>query len=147
MGLVSKTAKVKWHPIIKKYYESLGYIFTKMGDEFEVKVEDLTGESHVKVDCLCDNCKKPLIWTYQAYNKYVKEDGKTYCNDCAKKLYGGENNRKNKLKNGKSFYDWCIKNNRQDILDRWDEELNGCNPKDISYSTNKKMWFKCKIHP
>ena len=55
MGLVSKTAKVKWNASNKKYYESLGYIYTKMGDEFEVRIEDLTKGSHVKVDCLCDN--------------------------------------------------------------------------------------------
>ena len=23
-----------------------------------------------------------------------------------------------------SFYDWCIENNRQDLLDRWDYDLN-----------------------
>ena len=146
MGLVSKTAKVKWHPRAKKHYESLGYIFTKYGDEFEVKIEDLTKGSQVKVDCLCDNCGYDLMPTYNNYNKYVKEDGKIYCNEGAKKLYGGENIRKAKLKDGKSFYDWCVKNNRQDILDRWDYK-NGCSPKDVSYSTNKKMWFKCDRHP
>ena len=146
MGLVSKTAKVKWSPSNKKHYKSLGYIFTKMRDEFEVRVEDLPKNSTTKVECSCDNCNKSLIWNYQDYNKYVKEDGKTYCQKCANKLYGGENMRKTKLKNGKSFYDWCIENNRQDVLDRWDYELNGCSSKDISYSTTKKMWFKCNRH-
>lgn len=147
LGLVSKIVKVKWNRRIKKHFEDLGYVYTKYGDEFEVKVEDLTEGSNVKVECSCDNCKKPLMWTYQAYNKHVKEDGKTYCNECANKLYVGENSRKTKLKNGKSFYDWCVEKNRQDLLDRWDYKLNGCNPKDVSYNTHKKMWFKCKIHP
>ena len=40
MSLITKTVKVKWHPSNKKHYETLGYIFTKMGDEFEVDVED-----------------------------------------------------------------------------------------------------------
>ena len=147
MGLVSKVVKIKWNSKIKKYYESLGYIFTKMGDEFEVKVKDLTKGSNVKVDCLCDCCGELLIWKYQDYNKCVKKDGKTYCKGCADKLYKGENVRKTKLKNGKSFYDLCIERNRQDLLDRWDEELNGCSPEDISYSTSKKYWFKCNRHP
>ena len=147
MGLVSKIVKIKWNSKIKKYYESLGYIFTKMGDEFEVNVEDLTKGSNVKVDCLCDCCGEPLIWKYQDYNKQVKEDGKTYCNKCASKLYKGENIRKTKLKNGKSFYDLCIERNRRDLLDRWDEELNGCSLKDVSCNTNKKMWFKCNRYP
>ena len=147
MGLVSKTAKAKWHSTNKKHYESLGYIFTEYGDEFEVRVEDLTKGSHIEVECFCDNCKKDLYWTYSIYNKYVKEDGKTYCRECAIKLYGGENISKTRLKNSKSFYGWCIENNRQDILERWDYELNGYSPKDISYGSNKKMWFKCNKHP
>ena len=146
MGLITKTAKVKWNSKNKKYYEALGYIFTKMGDEFEVDVNDLTKGSHIKVECFCDSCKEQLIWNYQSYNRYVKEDGKTYCRKCAVKLYGGENYKKTKLKNSKSFYDWCIENNRQDVLDRWDYELNGCSPKDVLYSTNKKYWFKCNTH-
>ena len=91
MGLITKTAKVKWNSKNKKYYEALGYIFTRMGDEFEVDVNDLTKGSHIKVECFCDNCKEQLIWDYQSYNRYVKEDGKTYCRKCAVKLYGGEN--------------------------------------------------------
>ena len=47
----------------------------------------------------------------------------------------------------KSFYQWCIENDRQDVLDRWDYELNGCSPKDICYSTNKKYWFNCDKQP
>ena len=143
LGLVSKTVKVKWHPSNKKHFESLGYVYTKMGNEFEVRVEDLIEGSHVKVDCLCDNCKKPLIWKYCKYIIHNK-NGKTYCQKCATKLYGTKKMKKTKLKNGKSFYDGCIENNRQDLLDRWDEELNGCSPKEVSYYTNKKnvvqMW-------
>ena len=54
--------------------------------------------------------------------------------------------QKTKLKNSKSFYDWCVENNKQDVLDRWDYELNGCSPKDICYGTGKKYWFKCDKH-
>ena len=146
MGLKTKTVKLKWSPSNKKHYESLGYVYTKIGDEFEVKVEDLTKGSQAKIECSCDNCKKPLIWEYSAYIKYVKENEKTYCRNCAKKLYGGEKARKTRLKNGKSFYDWCIENNRQDVLDRWDYELNDCSPKDINCYTRKKIWFKCNRH-
>lgn len=52
------------------------------------------------------------------------------------------------MKINKSFYDWCIENDRQDILDRWDYELNKCSPKDINSNTHKKYYFKCprKLH-
>ena len=42
MGLITETVKVKWGTNNRKYYIDLGYKFTKMGDEFEVKVEHLT---------------------------------------------------------------------------------------------------------
>jgi hypothetical protein len=42
----------------------------------------------------------------------------------------------------KSFYDWCIENNRYDLLDRWDK-INICNPEDISFSTHKSFYFIC----
>lgn len=146
MGLITKTVKVKWNQKTKQHYEKLGYVYTRIGEEFEVKVEDLPKGSVVKVQCVCDGCGEVLPpWRYQSYNRSVKEDGKTYCNKCAKKLYGAENTRKTKLKNGKSFYDWCIENNRQDVLDRWDYELNDCSPKDISYKSNKMRWFKCPL--
>lgn len=143
MGLITKSVKVKWNAMTKKYYERLGYTFTKMGEEFEVKIEDLQKESNVKVKCICDNCGEESNPTYNGYTKNVQKDGKTYCFRCAKKLYGNKKGIETKLKKYGSFYDWCIENNRQDILDRWDYELNGCSPKDILCRTTKKYWFKC----
>lgn len=43
----------------------------------------------------------------------------------------------------KSFYDWCIENNRMDLNDRFDEEKNGCTTKEVGYKSNLKWWFKC----
>ena len=43
----------------------------------------------------------------------------------------------------KSFYDWCIDNGKEEWLELWDYEKNGCSPKDIGYATNKKYFFKC----
>lgn len=42
-----------------------------------------------------------------------------------------------------TFYDWCIKNNRQDLLNRWDYSMNNNNPDEIGYSTDIKYYFKC----
>lgn len=46
----------------------------------------------------------------------------------------------------KSFYDWCIENNHQDLLNRWDYELNTNAPEKISWATNVKCYFKCDKH-
>lgn len=43
----------------------------------------------------------------------------------------------------KSFYDWCVENNRMDLNNRFDEKRNGCTTKDIGYKSNLKYWFKC----
>lgn len=43
----------------------------------------------------------------------------------------------------KSFSDWCKENNRKDLLDRWDYNLNKCSPQNIGYYSNKKYYFKC----
>ena len=43
----------------------------------------------------------------------------------------------------KSFYDWCVENNRRDLIERWDIELNKCGAEDISFSVHEKYAFKC----
>lgn len=43
----------------------------------------------------------------------------------------------------KNFGDWCIENNRDDILILWDYDLNKKSPFDVSYKSNLKYWFKC----
>ena len=42
-----------------------------------------------------------------------------------------------------SFEQWCIDNNRQDILERWDYNKNDCAPSDIGYMSNRCFYFKC----
>ena len=142
---------VKWNINNKKWYINKGYLFTKIKDEFEIKVENLPQHSHILVDvkCDCEDCTtpmtKPVIWAN--YIKYVHEDGKYYCAKCGNKLFGKERRIKTRLKNGKSFEQWCIDNNHQDIINRWDYELNKCSPQDICFSSTgfnrKGYWFKC----
>ena len=43
----------------------------------------------------------------------------------------------------KTFYEWCIENNRMDLNYRFDEIKNGCTTKDIGYKSNLKYWFMC----
>ena len=146
MGLISETVKTRWNSSTKKHYEELGYTYTKMGEEFEVKVEDLLPNSEVEIKCICDNCGKELSPEYKDYRK-SKRGNNIYCRKCSVLLFGIDKKYKNQLKKGKSFYDWCIENNRQDVLNRWDYELNNCSPKDILFKSHKSMWFKCLLHP
>ena len=50
-----------------------------------------------------------------------------------------------------SFGQWCLDNNLEDLLDRWDYELNDIDPFYVAYSSKKKYYFKCPkrnpLHP
>lgn len=48
-----------------------------------------------------------------------------------------------------SFKQWCLDNDRVNILLNWDYELNKIDPEDVPFKTNKKYWFKCPLnkHP
>ena len=154
MGLITKEVEVILHPTIIEYYEGKGYKIVRRNDKrgrlkvirgskILVKVDDLSKGSHVKVDAECDNCGKIKDIPWKDFNKISKEDGNYYCQNCALKLYGTENRRKSRLNNSISFEQWCIENERQDLLDRWDYDLNEYSPNEISYGSNIKQWLKC----
>lgn len=74
---------VKWNPNNKSYYESLNYRFTKFGEQFKVKAEDLPHSSHLKVKVTCDYCGKELEITMQNYTRTINGNGKVACKSCA----------------------------------------------------------------
>lgn len=132
-----------------KYYENLGYKIPRCKDKYgrtrvpqgttiEVNVYDLPKNSNIIVQWKCDgeNCNKIITGTYQNYNKYIKDNGKIYCRICV-----GNNGE------FYSFEQWCIDHDRLDILSRWDKEKNKCEPNEISFSSSKKIWFKCDTNP
>ena len=147
MGLITEVVKIKWNSANKNYYKELGYKYTKMGDEFEVKVEDLSKGSGVKVERECDCCKEKSFISYNSYIKLLKEDGTIYCNKCAKKLYGGEKIRKTKLnKRCNSIAQYILDNFPNKKLEEvWDYERNGdLDPWDIGKGSKIKCWFICQ---
>ena len=104
MGLLSTEVEVllrnnvKWFEdkgykiprTLKKYKTNKRYTVDK-GTKIKVKVEDLPKGSHVKVDCECDKCHKPLKIEWCNYITH-NHNNKTYCHRCATKLFNsGEN--------------------------------------------------------
>lgn len=90
--LLTKTVKIKWRSTVKSHYENKGYKFTKLGDEFEVKVEDLTKSCAYKVKCLCDYCLEEGVETIieKPYSKYYTQNidaivHKDCCRKCSHK--------------------------------------------------------------
>lgn len=84
--LLSKTVTLKWNSKIKKYYESLGYHYTKMKDEFEVNVDDLTQGSSAIVDVECDYCHMVYqkSWAHYLIENKHSNIHKDCCNKCKK---------------------------------------------------------------
>lgn len=167
MGLITKIVEIKLGGGNDKYYEALGYkiprvldkwhknrLSVKRGTKLKVFTKDLLPKSKVRVKLECDECGRELEWEWRDYTNQVKEDNKTYCLKCSHKLFGKEKEKQTKLKNSKSFYDWCYENldktEADEILNRWDYELNKCSPKNICYSStgfnHKGYWFKCLEH-
>lgn len=84
--LLSKVVKLKWNTKNRKHYESIGYIFTKYGDEFDVKVEDLTPSSKAVVEVECDFCHNVVVKKkYQTYNIQHHEKYGDCCASCQSK--------------------------------------------------------------
>ncbi|PAD70718.1 hypothetical protein CHH83_02625 [Bacillus sp. 7586-K] len=147
MGLITKTVKVKWNSKICKHYKDKGYQYTKIGEEFEVKVEDLTKSSNVLVDVECDGsyCRndKVLKVKWQDYLKCVKKDGSYYCQKCSNNLFGRYKRINKKLMNGKSIATWCNENGYVEILERWDYFLNKQSPDEININSQSKYYLTC----
>jgi hypothetical protein len=149
--LITKEVEVKWTPSNKKYYSNLGYKYSKFGDSFVVKVEDLSKGSSVLVEVQCDACGKIFSREYNLYLLYGHKDGKYYCQQCVNAGY----------KKWITFYDWCYENLSKEEADkliaRWDYEKNVdkngkvLSLKDVSHASSglngKGYWFKCLDHP
>jgi len=140
--LVTKTVKVKWNNANKKWYKSKGYLLTKNGEEFEVKTEDLTLNNTNTIKMICDNCNEPFDKRWAEYNASPHGEGKHVCKKCTY-FDRAEKIRLLKLERGQSFEKWCVENFHQDILDRWDYQLNSISPNSIGHACITEFYFKC----
>ena len=80
--LITEKVKVKWHGFTKQHYINKGYIFTKIGDEFEVNVFDLPEGSHQKILVECDKCHKQYEREYREYIRGEDSIYGTFCREC-----------------------------------------------------------------
>lgn len=79
--------KIKWSSSNKSRLIELGYSFTKIGNELDIKAEDLSPSSKTKVKVQCDYCKKIFEKDYGSYNKEIRKYPKCACIKCnGKKL-------------------------------------------------------------
>lgn len=83
--IYSKTVKIKWNARNKKRLIDLGYTYTKMNDEFDVKVEHLTVGSNSLVLVKCDYCGDLSERQYQTYVRIHRRKGVSQKDCCNKK--------------------------------------------------------------
>jgi hypothetical protein len=81
--ILDKIIKMKWNSYNKKYYENKGYIYTKMFEMFDLKIEDLNKNSSYYIKCKCENCETELNVRYVDYIKSTKNLSESYyCTHC-----------------------------------------------------------------
>lgn len=66
----NQKVKVKWNSYTKKHYVDKGYIYTKMGDEFDCDLKDVMITSTAKIKLKCDYCGEDF---YKEYRNYFSE--------------------------------------------------------------------------
>lgn len=77
MGLVlPQKVKIKWSGTSRQHYIDLGYSYTKIGDFFEVDVNDLSKGSCTIVKIKCDYCDNIVDMEWK---QYLNLRGETYC--------------------------------------------------------------------
>ena len=136
------------------------------GKEWDVKPNNILS-GHIQSCSLCytfeqwclENNKQDILerWDYELNNYKPNEitygTHEKYYFKCPKGIHESElksigvfTSRQEgfmKCKQCNSFKQWCLENNRQDVLERWDYELNSKNPNEITFSTTKQYYFKC----
>lgn len=85
--LLTKYVKVKWNTCNVEHLIKKGYTFTKMGDEINIKIEDIYSPNGIKVNTQCEKCGKiKNNIKYKTYLINIKKNGRYYCSKCTPTL-------------------------------------------------------------
>jgi hypothetical protein len=116
MGIVNNKVVLRWNPYIIKYYTQKGYTYTKIGEPFTVRVEDLNPNSNVYMNVKCDYCGNNLSRKYKNIYDSINNGlvNKYACHTCQSKKMYEENEIKLEMgtlsKSDKGY--WMFKENR-----------------------------------
>ena len=140
--ILDKTIEVKWARSTKRHFESFGYIYTKLGDEFHVLPDHLPKTSGFKVHVMCEICNKTRQISYCAL---MKRDEKHTCQSCAVKMWRNEE-LKSKLASNQiqSFASYLISTFGDNALEKYWSYENEVSPWMIASSSNVKVRINCQ---
>lgn len=80
--------KIKWNTKNKKHYVDQGCIYTKMGDEFTIDIDNIIPMGNINIKVECDYCHKIFERKYYNYLTSNKNCSKDACKSCgATKAY------------------------------------------------------------
>lgn len=86
-NILEREIPITWNGMTKQYYINKGYVFTKMGDTFLVKIQDLHENSTFRVTRICPSCgKQDSIQFRKIYSR-----GHCLCNKCSKRKIAQSN--------------------------------------------------------
>lgn len=77
--ILTKTVKFKINGSKIKYYRELGYDVPHNNAEVEIRVEDLSKGSSIKIKCVCKVCNKTFESPYCDYLKNIEKYGYYTC--------------------------------------------------------------------
>ncbi|MEH7749104.1 HNH endonuclease [Neobacillus drentensis] len=89
MIITPQKVTVRWNGGNRRHFESLGYVYTKRNDAFEVDVYELSEGSNYEVRVVCDFCHKEFPYPYSKYLRASNNRvGKVSCSfkECQKQL-------------------------------------------------------------
>mgnify|MGYP002621927752 CR=1 FL=1 len=130
MLVEGQSFEISWSPSNKEHYINQGYVFTKYGDKFEIKFEDISDGSSIKARMYCDCCGEIHDVRYDHY-KASKSYPQYICRSCIN-VYNQEEKGK---KMYEIFVNYCNDHNYLPITTQ-DELL-----------TNKsEVQYICPVH-
>jgi hypothetical protein len=137
---------MKWHSVNKHHFMDKGYVFSNMGDEFEVDAKDLLPKSTVMVKYICDYCngknQTEEKGKYKKYSNYTKQrkNGKDCCSHKECKSKKSSATHINKLiAKGKSLAE-----KYPSLIKEWDYIKNNKTPFEVSAMSEQNVWWICE---
>lgn len=108
--IIDKIIKIKWSPSTRSHYESFGYIFTKIGNEFEVDIKHVQKCSNIKVNAKCIDC--------EIVRQIKLNDFKTICSLCRMKKLNSNRTTESRRVSSKKAWDSSSEQYKLSVINR-----------------------------
>ena len=122
-----------------------GFVFKPRGRLFDeypelIKEIDTSKNTYDEIKNYTSGSTKPIFWVCKNGHSYdrtpVNKIKSKECPICSnERVVEGINDLKT----------WCEANGRAQIIEDWDYSKNKILPTEVSYGSNRKVWFKCHI--